>query len=63
MVNKVGCNKYNNDDERRFGKSYTEITCVYQSCWLLSGILRYQVDFQVFDSALDGFDEFNLDDY
>ncbi|WAR20712.1 ERF1-like protein [Mya arenaria] len=29
----------------------------------IGGILRYQVDFQMFDPALDGFDEFNLDDY
>jgi len=29
----------------------------------VTGILRYQVDFQMFDAALDGFDQFNLDDY
>ena len=28
-----------------------------------SGILRYQVDFQSLDPMLDGFDDFNLDDY
>lgn len=29
----------------------------------IGGILRYQVDFQMFDPGLDGFDKFNLDDY
>lgn len=29
----------------------------------ITGILRYQVDFQILDPGLDGFDDFNLDDY
>jgi len=29
----------------------------------IGGILRYQVDFQILDPGLDGFDDFNLDDY